>query len=218
MSQVAKPNIDFYKSSVNILTVTFTGVDFSQFDSYKVVHYRDYSSTPVQELTFTRVDNVFTISPNASELAKFESGENALKIQFIDDSLDLPVIYAVPQINLSNAFAGSINNQTGTVAVSGTSVTFEVTSPRGIESIELTDTTGLVKTYTITFTDSTTFDYTVTDGEDGVDGIASPLTDDLNADGNKVVNLATPTADADASTKKYADDLYQDSQTLTWTF
>ena len=40
----------------------------------------------------------------------------------------------------------------------------------GIESIELTNTSGLVKTYTITFTDSTTFDFDVTDGADGDDG------------------------------------------------
>jgi hypothetical protein len=40
----------------------------------------------------------------------------------------------------------------------------------GIESIELTNTSGLVKTYTITFTDSTTFDFDVTDGADGESG------------------------------------------------
>ena len=37
----------------------------------------------------------------------------------------------------------------------------------GIASIEKTSTTGLVDTYTITFTDGTTFDFTVTNGEDG---------------------------------------------------
>ena len=35
----------------------------------------------------------------------------------------------------------------------------------GIASIALTSTSGAVKTYTITFTDGTTFDYQVTDGE-----------------------------------------------------
>ena len=34
----------------------------------------------------------------------------------------------------------------------------------GISNISLISTVGLVKTYRITYTDSTTFDYTVTDG------------------------------------------------------
>lgn len=38
---------------------------------------------------------------------------------------------------------------------------------RGISSVDLFSTVGLVKTYRITFSDSTTFDYTVTDGSGG---------------------------------------------------
>ena len=41
------------------------------------------------------------------------------------------------------------------------------TPGRGIEKIELTDTQGLVDTYTITYTDGATTTYTVTNGEDG---------------------------------------------------
>ena len=41
---------------------------------------------------------------------------------------------------------------------------------RGIESIDLTDTSGLVDTYTITYTDDTTSTYTVTNGADGEPG------------------------------------------------
>ena len=44
------------------------------------------------------------------------------------------------------------------------------TPGRGIEKIELTDTQGLVDTYTITYTDGTTTTYTVTNGEDGTIG------------------------------------------------
>lgn len=44
------------------------------------------------------------------------------------------------------------------------------TDGRGITSITLVSTVGLVKTYRITFTDSTTFDYEVTDGADGTAG------------------------------------------------
>lgn len=44
----------------------------------------------------------------------------------------------------------------------------------GIESIELTETSGREKTYTITFTDATTFDFIVTDGEQGIQGERGP--------------------------------------------
>lgn len=40
----------------------------------------------------------------------------------------------------------------------------------GIKSIQLLSTSGLVKTYRITFTDDTHFDFSVSDGEDGDDG------------------------------------------------
>ena len=41
------------------------------------------------------------------------------------------------------------------------------TPGRGIDKIELTDTQGLIDTYTITYTDGATTTYTVTNGEDG---------------------------------------------------
>lgn len=44
------------------------------------------------------------------------------------------------------------------------------TPGRGIEKIELTDTQGLIDTYTITYTDGATTTYTVTNGEDGAIG------------------------------------------------
>lgn len=44
----------------------------------------------------------------------------------------------------------------------------------GIESIELTETSGREKTYTITFTDETTFDFIVADGEQGIQGERGP--------------------------------------------
>ena len=44
------------------------------------------------------------------------------------------------------------------------------TPGRGIDKIELTDTQGLVDTYTITYTDGTTTTYTVTNGADGEKG------------------------------------------------
>lgn len=46
---------------------------------------------------------------------------------------------------------------------------------RGIVSVVLHSTVGLVKTYRITFTDATTFDFEVTDGEDGTGGGGSDV-------------------------------------------
>ncbi|WP_372775671.1 hypothetical protein [Mangrovibacterium sp.] len=47
---------------------------------------------------------------------------------------------------------------------------FDGDDGRGIASIVLHTTVGLTKTYRITFTDATTFDFDVKDGEDGEDG------------------------------------------------
>lgn len=44
---------------------------------------------------------------------------------------------------------------------------------RGIVSIEKTETSGLVDTYTITYTDNTTATFTVTNGEDGSPGVSA---------------------------------------------
>ena len=43
----------------------------------------------------------------------------------------------------------------------------------GISNISLLSTVGLVKTYRITYTDDTTFDYTVTDGANGTGTLSS---------------------------------------------
>ena len=42
-------------------------------------------------------------------------------------------------------------------------------STKTIESIEKTDSTGLVDTYTITYSDGTTYNFTITNGQDGAD-------------------------------------------------
>ena len=50
----------------------------------------------------------------------------------------------------------------------------------GIASIQLISTVGLEKTYRITFTDASTFDYVVTDGEDGQDGASGNLLNEVD--------------------------------------
>lgn len=52
---------------------------------------------------------------------------------------------------------------------------------RGITSITLTSTVGLVKTYTINYSDATTSTFQVTDGADGDDALISIITSDTNS-------------------------------------
>lgn len=52
------------------------------------------------------------------------------------------------------------------------------TNGKGIQSIVKTDTTDNVDTYTITYTNGDTQDYTVTNG---VDGISAPLTNTVTS-------------------------------------
>ena len=54
----------------------------------------------------------------------------------------------------------------------------------GILSNELISTVGLVKTYRITYTDNTTFDYEVRDGENGEDGAPAVLPPNIVIDAN----------------------------------
>jgi len=60
---------------------------------------------------------------------------------------------------------------------------------KGIVSIEKTSTSGLVDTYTITYTDSTTGTYTVTNGRNGTDGNNYNLT---NQDKSDIAALVVP--------------------------
>lgn len=62
----------------------------------------------------------------------------------------------------------------------------------GIASIEKTFTEGLVDTYVITFTDNSTFIYTVTNGKDGKDGSGAEVTDEQIAEAVTVYFIENP--------------------------
>ena len=64
------------------------------------------------------------------------------------------------------------------------------TNGRGITGIALTGTAGLVKTYTITFTDSTTTTFQVTDGADGTGGSGGASIPAYSADVTAARNIA----------------------------
>lgn len=84
----------------------------------------------------------------------------------------------------------------------------------GISKIEKTKTEGLVDTYVITFSDDSTFEYTVTNGKDGKDSSGSStgeenVIESIKVNGitqtvaeDKSVNITVPTVDVD---KNYVD-------------
>lgn len=84
----------------------------------------------------------------------------------------------------------------------------------GILKIEKTKTEGLIDTYVITFSDDSTFEYTVTNGKDGKDGTGSStgeenVIESIKVNGvaqtvaeDKSVDITVPTVDVD---KNYVD-------------
>lgn len=84
----------------------------------------------------------------------------------------------------------------------------------GISKIEKTKTEGLVDTYVITFSDDSTFEYTVTNGKDGKNGTGSStgeenVIESIKVNGvaqtvaeDKSVDITVPTVDVD---KNYVD-------------
>lgn len=84
----------------------------------------------------------------------------------------------------------------------------------GISKIEKTKTEGLVDTYVITFSDDSTFEYTVTNGKDGKNGAGSSIGEEnviesIKVNGvsqtvaeDKSVDIIVPTVDVD---KNYVD-------------
>ena len=67
--------------------------------------------------------------------------------------------------------AGVVKGANGSNGTNGTNGT----DGRGITSIEKTSTSGLIDTYTITYSDSTTSTFTVTNGENGTGGSGSSI-------------------------------------------
>ena len=85
----------------------------------------------------------------------------------------------------------------------------------GIKSIELLSTSGLVKTYRITMTDDTTFDFSVSDGEDG-NGISGasfdPQTNALTITFDDGSTFTTPSLKGDPGSP--GDDGYSPAITI----
>ena len=70
----------------------------------------------------------------------------------------------------------------------GTQETVQTSGLKGIVSIAKTGTSGLIDTYTITFTDGTTSTFTVTNGDDGAPGTTPVITVTATADAQSLDN------------------------------
>ena len=96
-----------------------------------------------------------------------------------------------------------IKGQDGTDGVDGK-------DGRGIASISLSKTDGKDKTYTVTYTDGTTFEFTVKDGEDGKDG-----TDGKGMSGGAILKGAEKTSRKTNDYNAQGTDSYPSSKALS---
>ena len=177
------------KVSTNVLTdtykITYTDTEKAA-DTFTVVNGRGISS--ISKTSTADLVDTYTITYNDSTTSTY-TVTNGMPATH---SWDGTVLTITSASGTSSADLKGATGDAATVAVGavttgnpGTDVSitnsgdehaavFNFTIPRGdtgngIESIELYDTTGLVKTYRITFTDGDYYDFTVNDGN----GIAS---------------------------------------------
>ena len=87
---------------------------------------------------------------------------------YVDSGVDASITVNIADITMLAPDATPYVTNTGT----DTDPVFHLFIPRGkgISSITKTGTSGLVDTYTITYSDGTTTTYTITNGQDGEDG------------------------------------------------
>lgn len=97
-------------------------------------------------------------------------GISASNLQAISNNLE-----GIIQGNDKAIHSFTLNGQTITVTyVDGSVDTFTSSGLKGISAIAKTGTSGIIDTYTITFTDGTTTTFTVTNGAEGPQGPAGP--------------------------------------------
>ncbi len=125
----------------------------------------------VESVAFVGNDIVFTLDDsstvtltNAKIDLKGETGNTGAKIvsaSFVGDDL----VFTLDD-NSTATVTGAKTDLQGIQGIQGE-------TGNGISNISLISTVGLVKTYRITYTDDTTFDYTVTDGANGTGTLSS---------------------------------------------
>lgn len=99
---------------------------------------------------------------------------NTTTKQFVDSGVDASIAIQIADITEVAVGTSPYVTNTGT----NTEPIFHLFIPaaKGIQSIAKSGTSGNVDTYTVTFNDTTTFQFTVTNGEDGVSPVVSVST------------------------------------------
>ena len=134
----------------------------------------DFSVTDGHTPIFTFVGTVIYIDGVAGPDLKGETGNGIASVE-LTSTVGLVKTYTITFTDSTTTTFTVTDGSTPEITFQGTTIYVDgVAGPnlkgeagRGITSVELLSTVGLSKTYRITFTDATTFDYVVTDGAAG---------------------------------------------------
>lgn len=134
----------------------------------------DFSVTDGHTPIFTFAGTVLYIDGVAGPDLKGETGNGIASVE-LTSTVGLVKTYTITFTDATTTTFTVTNGSTPEITFQGTTIYVDgVSGPdlkgeagRGITSVELLSTVGLAKTYRITFTDATTYDYVVTDGAAG---------------------------------------------------
>lgn len=142
------------------LNISTTGNKFSNTSTSNVISIN---------ITFTIIETAIS---GSSELVNVAVGNGISSITLLTTVGNLKTyrILYTDGTHFDFVVTDGINGTNGTNGTNGANGTNGVDG-NGIQNIVLLSTVGLVKTYRITFTNSSTFDFVVTDGAQGIQGI-----------------------------------------------
>lgn len=177
-------------------------------------------STEVGGLALARadLDNV----TDATFLAKATSagvggggGSGSAEFSFSADDSTIQTVAAGNSVKFLGGDGISTNSSADELTISNNANVFSTIAVAGQSNVvaeSLTDTLTLVAGTNVTITTDSDTDTITISASTGSGGIGELLEDttpvlggDLDANSNKIINLPTPTADADAATKAYVD-------------
>ena len=188
-----------YNDLINKPTIPTVPTDVSEF-----INDAGYLTT---ETDPTVKNSTITIQKNGTVVDNFTLNQGT------DKTINITVPTQTSELTNNSGFITNAQVPTLNVQQTGTGYVLTVTQPggsaqsytlnngtpgndgndgKGIASIAKTNTVGNVDTYTITYTDNTTFTYEVTNGLNGTDGV-SPTVDFQTAGDNLIVTVTDAT-------------------------
>lgn len=142
-------------------------------------------------------------------------GGGSAEFSFSADDSTIQTVAAGNSVKFLGGSGISTNSSADELTITNDANVFSTISVAGQSDVvadSLTDTLTLVAGANVTITTDDSTDTVTISASTGSGGIGELVEDttpvlggELNADSNKIVNLATPTADADAATKAYVD-------------